>query len=153
MPKGQTPALTPDTADRYRRVMDLRARGLTFEEIAQEVGYAGRQGAKEAYDAALRWWGREAVDDLRTVEGERLELLWRRVYARVARSEDLGTVEFARLLDSAVRLSQRKAALWGLDAPRQYEVTGEGGGPLVTDVGELLRQRLEQIAPHALSDG
>jgi hypothetical protein len=153
MARGQTPALTPATADKYRRVVELRARGLTFDEIAAEVGYKGRQGAKEAYDAALRWWGTESVDQLRSVEGERLELLWRRAYARLARSDELGTVEFARLLDSAVRLSQRKSALWGLDAPRQYEVTGEAGGPLVTDVGELLRQRLEAMAPQALTDG
>ena len=153
MARGQTPALTPETAERYREVIRLRTAGLKFHEIAERVGYKSRSGAKEAYDAALRLYGRESVDQLRYVEGERLELMWRRVYARIARSEDLGTVEFARLLDSAVRLSQRKSALWGLDAPKQYEVTGEGGGALRTDVGDLLRERLEQMAPHALTDG
>ena len=53
MARGQTPALKPDVAERYRQVVQLRAGGATFEEIAERVGYAGRQSAKEAYDAAL----------------------------------------------------------------------------------------------------
>jgi hypothetical protein len=145
MPKGQTPALKPDVAERYRQVVQLRAGGATFEEIAERVGYAGRQSAKEAYDAALRWWGRESVDNLRLVEGERLELLWRRVFGQIVANPDMEPGEMIALVNSAVRVSARKSALFGLDAPKQVEVTGADGGPVVTDVGQILLERLEAL--------
>ena len=58
MAQGQSPALSPETAERYRQVVQMRATGLTFDRIAAELGYASRSGAKEAYDTALLSWGR-----------------------------------------------------------------------------------------------
>lgn len=145
MARGQTPALTPDQASRYREVIRLRAAGLTFDEIADRLNYKSRSGAKEAYEAALRRWGREAVDDLRTLEGERLEQLWRRVFAQIIANPDMDVPEMTSLVNTAVKVSARKSALFGLDAPRQVEVAGEGGGPVVTDVGRILLERLEQL--------
>ena len=145
MARGQTPALTPDQAERYREVIRLRTAGLKFHEIAERVGYALRSGAKEAYDAALRWWGREAVDDLRTIEGERTEELWRQTFARLLASPE-STNEFVALVNTAVKVSQRRAALYGLDAPRQVEISGEDGGPVRTDVGEILLERIRALA-------
>lgn len=143
MAKGQTPALTPDQAERYARVLDLRRAGLTFDQIAAEVGYAGRQGAKEAYDAAIRRMGRETADDLRVLENERLDDLWRRAYGRLTQTTD--TDAFVKLQNAMIRISSRRAGLMGLDAPRQVEVTGAGGGALRTDVGDMLRERLRQL--------
>lgn len=145
MAKGQTPALTPEQAERYREVIRLRTAGLKFHEIAERVGYKSRSGAKEAYDAALRWWGREAVNDLRTIEGERTEELWRQTFARLLSNPD-STNEFVSLVNTAVKVSQRRAALYGLDAPRQVEISGEDGGPLRTDVGEILLERIQALA-------
>jgi len=145
MARGQTPALTPEQAERYREVIRLRTVGLKFHEIAERVGYASRSGAKEAYDAALRWWGREAVDDLRTIEGERTEELRRYTFARIIANPE-STAEFVSLVNSAVKVSQRRAALYGLDAPRQVEISGEDGGPVRTDVGEILLERIRALA-------
>ncbi len=145
MARGQTPALTPEQAERYREVIRLRTAGLKFHEIAERVGYASRSGAKEAYDAALRWWGREAVDDLRTIEGERTEELWRYTFARIIANPE-STAEFVSLVNSAVKVSQRRAALYGLDAPRQVEISGEDGGPVRTDVGQILLERIRALA-------
>lgn len=143
--KGTTPALDPETAQKYRQVVQYRAAGLTFDEIAERVGYRSRSGAKEAYDAALRWWGREAVDDLRTIEGERLESLWRKVFTEILSNPEMETGEMVQLVNAAVRVSARKSALFGLDAPRQVEVAGAGGGPVVTDVGRILLERLDAL--------
>jgi len=145
MPKGQTPALKPEVAQRYRDVVRLKSAGMTFDDIADRVGYASRSGAKEAFDAALRWWGREAVDDMRTIEGERLEQLWRRVFGRILSNPDMPSGEMIQLVNAAVKVSARKASLMGLDAPRQLEVTGAEGGAIVTDVGQILLERLEQL--------
>ena len=141
--KGQTPALTKDQADRYRRVVQLRTAGVTFDKIAESLGYASRSGAKEAYDASLRRCGLEAVDEHRDLEDLRLEELWRRTFARIAEVD--GDDEFVKLVGAAVRVSKRRADLLGLDAPRQVEVSGANGGAMRTDVGEILRERLRQL--------
>lgn len=150
MAKGQSPALSPDTAERYRRVVNLRAAGLTFDRIASELGYASRSGAKEAYDRALELYGREEVDGLRVLEGERIDELWRRTFQRLleGEKEEIQTVDFVNLISAAVRLSKRRADLFGLDAPRQHTITGAGGGPLeiVTDIGRILEERINAIA-------
>tara|TARA_R110000744_G_scaffold42497_2_gene95914 strand:+ start:748 stop:1194 length:447 start_codon:yes stop_codon:yes gene_type:complete len=146
MAKGQTPALTPVQAERYRQVVQLRTAGVTFEVIAERVGYGGRGAAKDAYDSALRRWGRETIDEHRDLEGARVEELWRRTFARLAALPvDADTEDFTRLVTSAVRVAKRKADLFGIDAPRQVELAGAGGGPIVTDVGEILRARLKQL--------
>ena len=49
-------------------------------------------------------------------------------------------------MNTAVKVSQRRAALYGLDAPRQVEISGEDGGPLRTDVGEILLERIKALA-------
>jgi len=148
MARGQTPALTPQQAERYREVIRLRAAGLKFDQIAKEVGYASRSGAKEAYDAALRWWGRETVDDMRTIEGERMEDVWRITFTRlleIARDPE-ATAQLVQVVNAAVRISQRRSALFGLDAPRQVEISGEDGGPVRTDIGEILLERIKALA-------
>lgn len=144
MAKGQTPALKPETAEKYREVVRLRAVGLTFDEIAERVGYASRAGAKEAYDAALRWWGRESVDQLREIEGERLEQLWRQTYGRVLQNPE-STTEFVRLVAAAIAISRSRSALYGLEAPKQLEVGGLDGGPLQVEISarETLAEKFE----------
>ena len=49
---------------------------------------------------------------------------------------------------SAIRISKRRADLFGLDAPRQHTITGPDGGALefVTDIGAILQERLDAIA-------
>ena len=129
MAKGQTPALTPETAEKYRQVVRLKAAGLTFDAIANEVGYASR---------------------LRVLEGERIDELWRRIFQRILRAEqeDVETHEIVNLLNSAIRISKRRSDLFGLDAPRQHTITGPNGGALefVTDIGAILEERLNAIA-------
>ena len=143
MAKGQTPALTEEQAEKYTRVLTLRRAGLTFEQIAEQVGYAGRQGAKEAYDSAIKRMGREPAEDLRILENERLDDLWRRAYSQLAQTTDPET--FVKLEQVMIRISARRAGLMGLDAPRQLEITGKDGGSVQTDVGDMLRNRLEML--------
>jgi hypothetical protein len=110
--------------------------GLTFDHIAEQTGYSDRSGAKRAYDCALERWAVETVEQQRIVQTERLDDLWRRVFREIARG-DLDQV------DRALRIEKRRAELWGLDAPKQHEVTGVAGGVLRTDVGDLAR--LQQL--------
>jgi hypothetical protein len=144
--KNATTALTPEEADRYRQVVELRRVGWTFDEIADHVGYANRSSAKTAYHAALRRWGTAAVEEVRASEGERIDQLWRRVSTAIAQlGPDADPNQLATLTNSAIRISNARRQLFGMDAPRQVEISGQDGGPLRTDVGEILRERLRQL--------
>lgn len=130
--------VTPEVAERYRDVVRHRMAGLTFDDIARQLGYADRSGAKHAYDAALKRWAVESVEQQRIIQSERLDDLWRRTFRAIAEG-DLAQV------DRALRIEKRRAELWGLDAPKQHEVTGPGGSALRTDVGDLLLARLTEL--------
>ena len=137
---------TPEVLAKYEEVVRLRALGLSFQAIAERVGYAGRSGAKEAYSQAIKMWGSEAVDELRVVENERLDYLHRTLMARLeiaSRDPDTGVTEITALVNSAINLSKRRSSLNGLDSASKHEITGIDGTALQTDVGEMLRQRLE----------
>ena len=56
-------SLPTTTIDKYMKVIDLRKAGLTFEEIAERVGYESRSGAKMAFDSAVKYWGHESVTE------------------------------------------------------------------------------------------
>ena len=147
MPKIQTNR-TPEVLDKYEEVVRLRALGLSFQGIADRVGYAGRSGAKEAYSQAIKMWGGEAVDELRVIENERLDHLHRVLMARLettTRDPESGVTEIVAVVNSSLNLSRRRAALNGLDSASKHEITGAEGGPLSTDVGEMLRDRLKAL--------
>ena len=135
---------TPEVLAKYEEVVRLRSIGLSFQQIADRVGYAGRSGAKAAYTEAIKMWGGEAVEEHRVLENERLDYLWRTAITQIEGSKgDPSAVINA--VNSALRISARRAALNGLDAPRQVEIAGHEGGALRTDIGELLRARLKQL--------
>jgi hypothetical protein len=144
--KNATVALTPDEADRYRQVVELRRAGWTYDEIADHVGYADRSSAKRAFDAALSRWGTAAVQEVRAAEGERIDQLWRRISAAIAQlGPDADPNQLATLTNSAIRISSARRQLFGMDAPRQVEISGRDGGAIQTDIGEILRQRVAAI--------
>jgi hypothetical protein len=133
--------LTPSRAERYREVLELRCAGLSFEEIAKRTGYAGRQGAKKAYDAAMKRWAIETVEQQRIIQSERLDRIFTQAYLE-ARNGNL------QAIDRCLKIEKRRAELWGLDAPKQHTVTGADGGPLEisSDIGKLLEDRINAIA-------
>jgi hypothetical protein len=134
-------SLTPEKAEKYREVLELRCAGLTFDEIAKRTGYANRAGAQYAYNAALERWAIETVEQQRIIQSERLDRLFTTVYIQ-ARKGDL------QAIDRCLKIEKRRADLWGLDAPKQHTLTGSDGGPieLTTDVGRILEERLNAIA-------
>ena len=131
----------PRTAEKYRKVVELRMAGLTFDRIAAEVGYKDRSGSKRAYDVALERWAVESVEQQRIIQSARLDRLFYEAFSQAVASGDLNAI------DRCLKIEKRRAELWGLDAPRQHELTGPGGAALAvrTDVGEILLAKLAQL--------
>ena len=130
-------SIDPQTAARHRRVVELRIAGLTFDEIATDIGYAGRQSAKKAYDTALRRWAIEGVEQQRIIQSARLDTLWQFAYEAV-QAGDLSQI------GNCLRIEKRRAELWGLDQPRTHHLRVEPPA-FDTRPGDLLLKKLEEL--------
>lgn len=127
-----------ERTERQIEALNLRKIGLQYDEIAKRLGYSDKSGAWRSVKAALDRRVSEAANEMRIIQDERLDLLLSRVLTAVLQG-DLDRVT------TVLQIEKRRADLWGLDAPKGVEVTGASGGPIVTDVGSLLRQRLDDL--------
>jgi DNA-binding transcriptional MerR regulator len=109
----------PDIVERQRRAVELRSAGVTYDEIAKALGYSNRKGAWKAVDAALKKTLREATEALREIERERLDQMLKAIWQRVLKGEP-------KAIEVALRISERRARLDGLDAPKKLDHTTDG---------------------------
>jgi hypothetical protein len=128
-PKGGRPRTNKERAHidaRRVQVELLELAGASIAEIAETLqvsrstAYEDVKAVRAARRAEL---GGERIMEERDLELTRLERL-RRVNVRAA---EAGDTRAGQLLLS---ISDRKAKLLGLDAPKETRVTGAGGGPV-----------------------
>jgi hypothetical protein len=112
--------------------------GATYEQIAKELGYANKGGAYKAVKAGLHEAIVESAMEMRVVQNDKLDLLLSRCLTAFM-GGDLDQVK------NILAIEKRRADLWGLDASKQVAVTGADGGPIQTDVGQVLLERLRQL--------
>jgi hypothetical protein len=97
-------------AERQRKALELRMAGATFQAIADALDYGNRSSATDAITRALRdTTPKELTDEVRRIENERLDALWRPMYLRAIGGDYLA-------VDRCLRIMARRAALNGLDA-------------------------------------
>ncbi len=129
---------TLESAERDREACRLRARGLTYQAISDQLGYgaesAARRAVKECIDAVRAEGGRE----LKAIQRDQLDYLTRQVLAVLERQHltitqagKIVTVDGAPVIDDApvlaatdrlLRIMERRAKLEGMDAPERREV-------------------------------
>jgi hypothetical protein len=141
---------TEETAERDAEAARLRSRGWSYQQIADELGYAHHSNARKAVKRALEAIVAEPAEDLRQIELGRLDAMWQIALAVLERYhvtvsngrlitiggkplEDDGPVLAA--LDRLLKIQERRARLLGLDAPARTHVT-------VTDSMEAEIERL-----------
>ena len=132
--------LDVETADKQRRALRLRNLGASYDQIADELGYAGRSGAWKAVKAALDRAVIEPAMEQRVIQSERLDLMVMRCLGAVLN----GDLEQVR---NVLAIEKRRADLWGLDAPKNVEVLGafaSVGGQM--DVAGVLLERLQSLS-------
>jgi len=124
-------------AVRAAQALDLRLQGYTYEEIARECGYAGRQGAQKAVQRELQRTVQEPADQLRELEARRLNKLYQVAYRQAIK----GGEGYLWAVDRCIKITEQRRALLGLDVPRD---TMAGAGlalvsvPIAADVLEAL---------------
>jgi DNA-directed RNA polymerase sigma subunit (sigma70/sigma32) len=53
--------LKPETEKRYKYVLRMRRKGLTYALIGEKIGGVSRQRVEQIYLAALRWESKERI--------------------------------------------------------------------------------------------
>jgi hypothetical protein len=97
--------------ERKRQALELRKAGLTYQEIADRLGYDGPSGAYATIRAALRALVKEPAEELRDLEVARLDALLSGIWLE-ARKGNVSKI------DRVLKIMERRATLLGLDAPK-----------------------------------
>lgn len=137
MPNHNAAVPAPELVDREIRVLELRRAGLTWQRIAEEVGYADHTGAYAAYKRAIKRTMQQPADELRNQEIDRIDRLQLAAWPNAMKGD-------TKSILTIVRLMERRAKLLGLDMPIKIEqeiTTWEGGESIdraVKDLAALL---------------
>jgi len=135
---------TDESAERDAEACRLRTNGATYRQIADQLGYADESSAWKAVDRALRATVAEPAAKVRMIELARLDLLFAEAY-RVMRAEHVVVSNGRVVMDPAdptkplrddgptlaaidrlVKIGERRARLWGLDAPIKVDLPTYG---------------------------
>ncbi|HTF49381.1 MAG TPA: hypothetical protein VK735_18220 [Pseudonocardia sp.] len=129
-------------AEKRRAALLARQQGHSWAEVARVAGYSSAGGAHSAAMQALRDIPREAADELRKVELETLNEM------QVALRRKLDEKPSAFLVDSILRIMERRSKLLGLDAPLAIRTE-----VVTVDAVDAEIQRLEaQLAERGRAD-
>lgn len=113
MPAEVTP-LTIQRMSQTTEALKLRAKGHTYEEIADRLGYANPARARLAVTKALEHSFREPAKHVRELEARRLDELQAAAWPAAVAGSD-------KAINAVLRIMERRAKLFGLDAPSKIE--------------------------------
>jgi hypothetical protein len=129
-------------AERRKQALELRTiRCLTYDEIAEQLGYSDRGHAKKDIDKAIAEITLEAAEDC--------------LKAMLARHAKLYSIAFVKAaegnlaaIDRCIAIDERVARLYRLDK-QEVTITGPNGGPLgLLDPGiEIARKLAGLLSP------
>lgn len=104
-----------ENADRRRQAVELRLDGMSYEAIADRLGWRSHSSAHAAVQDGLQDAIREPAESLIRLELLRLDELHRACWGK-AMAGDL------RAVDRVLRVMERRARLLGLDKPAAVAV-------------------------------
>lgn len=128
-----------EVIQKQQKALRLRNLGASYDQIAEQMGYFDRSGARKAVKACLDRAEFEPVMEQRFIQSERLDMMVTRCLQAVLNG-DLDQVR------NVIAIEKRRAELWGLDATKTIEVTGQDGGAIQTDLGQVLIDRLHSLS-------
>jgi hypothetical protein len=123
--KDANPGQSEAAAERREQAFQLRKLGWSFRAIGRRLGVSHVQAYRDV-SSILKELARQTMDaakELRLLESERLDLLWRRLLPKIKAGDP-------NAIQAAIRVVQRRCSLFGLDGPKQVEHAGKGGGPI-----------------------
>ena len=104
-----------DRAERKRNALELRLAGASYRDIAQALDVSPATAMQDCKEA-LADIPMQQADEMRTVELSRLDRLQRAVWPKAVKGD-------LQAVDRAIKIIDRRAKLFGLDAPQQVQIT------------------------------
>jgi hypothetical protein len=105
-------------AEKAKQALELRRAGWSYDDIAEEVGYANRSVAYKAVKRAIAAITRESATELLELELTRLDDMFSGLY-EAARAGDNFSV------DRALKIMEQRAKLLGLYDRKTDDTTAE----------------------------
>lgn len=112
----------PETLEKERKVLEFRRGGLTFDLIAERLGYASASGAHKAYISACNRIVYEDVVEVRKSEMDRLDIAQAAIWGDLTDTQNIDANTRARLVLALIKIMERRARLLGLDMPTKAQV-------------------------------
>jgi orotate phosphoribosyltransferase-like protein len=103
-------------AARRVKAVELKTAGLTYAQVAQELGYTSRGTAYNIVAKALRDQTAEAVTDLRDLENARLDALQLALWDAAMTGDITAAVAIVKIVKARVHLNGLELAKAGLGA-------------------------------------
>lgn len=120
--------------ERQLEALRLRAAGHSYDQIAEQLGYASRCGAYKAVRSVMNKMRQEGAEEARALELERLDQLLEGVWGKAIKGQE-------KAISAVLRISERRARLMGLDAPSRFEVENF----LRTDEWAAIRDTIQRV--------
>ena len=128
MRKDKTSVITINKREKSVRALELRKAGVSYEMIAQQLGYSNRTSAHRAVSKLLDATEKEVVNDLREMELRRLDDLFRSMYPTALKGN-------FQAVDRCLKIMERRSKITGLDAPEKTQ----------SDVRQIIKVVYEDI--------
>lgn len=106
--------------ERHKQALQLRMAGMTYDEIAKQLGYASTSGAYDAVISAMKVGCRELAEEVRDLELSRLDRMLMAIWPEAL----AGNVS---VIDRVLKLMERRAKYGGLDKPTPIALTSPDG--------------------------
>ena len=122
---------TIDDAQAVSKALKLRAEGLTYREIGLKLGIDAST-AQRRVKKALAETIAESVDEMRRLEGERLDALHLALWPKAMEGNALA-------VRTVLSICDRRAKLYGLDQPHQVTIEQWSMESIDAEVARLTR--------------
>ena len=109
-----------EAKERALKALELRKKGVRYEQIAQQLGYTNRGNAHKAVMKELELLAKECLEEaskVRDLELQRLDDLFLAAWKAIADGSESA-------IDRALRVSESRRKLMGLDAAQKVDVNG-----------------------------
>jgi hypothetical protein len=122
---------TQDDAQAVSETLKLRAQGLTYREIGERLGI-DPSTAQRRVKRGLAETICESVDEMRRLEGERLDALQLALWPKAMEGN-------AQAVRTILTISERRSKLYGLDQPHQVTIEQWSMESIDAEVARLTR--------------
>lgn len=152
MGQARRRATKAEMLQKKKRAMDLLALGHTYQEIADDIGYANRSAARGLIETELKAEVNESARGVRMLRAQEL-LNLQQIEAKLLPvilnsnlSEMPGKMLYPYLetIDRIVKIKERRAKMLGLDESEEVQLTGGGQIQVIID-GQVVEKKRSEV--------